>query len=185
MDIIDLAFDKYKRSSFLPAETQHFAGEDRPLPLGYGQTNSQPSTVRLMLEWLDVQAGDKVLDVGSGSGWTTALLSFLVGEKGSVYAVEKVPQLVEFGINNCQKFSIENVQFHQAGKSFGLPQFAPYNRILVSAAATELPQDLIKQLNIGGKMVIPIEHTIHIITKVTHDTYEQVKKPGYVFVPLL
>src|SRR5665213_784816 len=102
MPAIDEAFRTIQRRDFLPADLQEQAYIDAPIPIGFGQTNSQPSTVRMMLEWLDPQPGDKILDVGSGSGWTTALLSYLVEPNGQVYAVEKIPELVAFGRENCQ-----------------------------------------------------------------------------------
>src|SRR5665647_1698314 len=117
MSKIEEAFKAVPRINFLRPEEKDQHELDVPLPIGSGQTNSQPSTVRQMLEWLDAQPGDKVLDVGSGSGWTTALLSSIVGSKGKVFAVEKIPELVEFGRNNCA--GARNVQFFQADKEYG------------------------------------------------------------------
>lgn len=117
MSKLDAAFAATPRGNFLPESERSQAGWDMALPIGYGQTNSQPLTVRLMLEWLEVQEGQKVLDVGSGSGWTTALLACLVGETGRVIAVEKVPELVEFGQENCRRIGVDNAEFHAAGTS--------------------------------------------------------------------
>src|SRR4051812_49232849 len=103
MDPIEQAFESVSRKNFVPEDLADRVLIDAPLPIGFGQTISQPTTVKMMLEWLGPQAGDKVLDVGSGSGWTTALLSHLVGPKGQVYAVELVPQLVDFGRQNAQR----------------------------------------------------------------------------------
>ncbi len=158
---------------------------DMPLPIGYGQTNSQPSTVRRMLEWLDARAGERILDVGSGSGWTTALLATLVGPTGSTYAVEKVPELVKFGRENCRRSSVHNATFFPAGVTYGLPEYAPYDRILVSAAARELPYDLLRQLKVGGKIVMPINDTIVEITENKGDDMNIVEHPGFAFVPLV
>src|SRR5690606_12730443 len=165
--------------------SQSIAGINSPIPIGYNQTNSQPSTVFKMLHWLDPQPGEKILDVGSGSGWTTALLANLVDKKGVVYAVEKVPELVEFGAKNCAKLDIQNVHFHQATDEVGLASYGPYDRILVSAAASQLPQSLLDQLKINGKMVIPIKNSVHIITKTGTDSHTDVEEPGFAFVPLL
>src|SRR4051812_9944700 len=93
-DQLDAAFAAAPREAFLPASHHRFAGVDEPLPIGHGQTNSQPSTVRRMLSLLDVEPGQRVLDVGSGSGWTTALLAHLVGPGGSVVGVERYADLV-------------------------------------------------------------------------------------------
>lgn len=158
---------------------------DMPLPIGYSQTISQPTTVEMMLEWLEVQPGDKVLDVGSGSGWTTALLSVLAGPKGHVYAVERIPELVEFGRDNVERLGTRNVSFHQAGDEFGLPAESPFDRILVSASADELPNGLINQLKPGGKLVIPVQNSIFEIRKKPGGEVESTEHPGFVFVPLL
>lgn len=182
---IDKAFQQTPREIFLPEKIRHYAHEDRPLSIGYGQTNSQPSTVRKMLEWLDVTPDEKVLDVGSGSGWTTALLSHLVGPKGRVLAVEKVPELVELGLCNCKIAGISNAEFFQAGATFGLPHEAPFDRILVSASARELPDELVDQLAVGGKMVIPVGNDILEITKPVDESTDIKTHAGFVFVPLV
>lgn len=161
------------------------AGMDSPLPIGHGQTNSQPSTVRRMLRWLDAKEGDRVLDIGSGSGWTTALLSYIVAPKGFVYAVEKVPELVEFGRRNNEKAGTTNAKFYKAGKKYGLPEQAPFDRILVSASAQELPKELLNQLKTGGKLVVPVQNDILEITKSDKDNYHTKTHPGFVFVPLI
>lgn len=184
-ETIDAAFKAVPRDEFLPPDQRINSSWDAPLPIGYGQTNSQPYTVALMLEWLEVQAGDKILDIGSGSGWTSALLAQLTGGGGRVYAVEKVPELVEFGAENCRKLGIRNIRFYKAGKTLGLPKFAPYDRILVSAAASQLPSELLRQLKIDGRMVIPIRNSIFVIDKTGQETYEQLEKPGFAFVPLV
>ena len=185
MSKVDEAFSKIKREDFLPATQKPNANFDMALPIGYGQTNSQPYTVRKMLNWLDVKVGQKILDVGSGSGWTTALLSYLVGEKGKVYAVELVPELVDFGRENCLITGVKNVDFFQAREIFGLPRYAPYDRILVSAAADNLPNELIDQLKESGKIVIPINNDILEITKLENGNLKSISHPGFMFVPLI
>lgn len=183
---IDEAFEKVDRAQFMPPDVRHLAGIDNAVPIGYGQTISQPYTVRLMLEWLDPKAGEKILDVGSGSGWTTALLAYLVGPKGRVYAVERVPELVDFGRENNERLGVRNIKFFQAGEEFGLPDEAPFNRILVSASADEFPEELMAQLKISGKLVIPVGSDILEITKTSEQNGRDVRKhPGFVFVPLL
>ncbi|MEK7095815.1 MAG: methyltransferase domain-containing protein [Patescibacteria group bacterium] len=192
-DRIDEAFGAVNRANFVPRELRGSVDIDAPLPIGFGQTISQPYTVRLMLQWLDPQPGEKILDVGSGSGWTTALLSHLVGSKGRVYAVERIPELVEFGQENCERAGVKNARFFTAGDEFGLPDEAPFDRILVSASADKLPQELIDQLKVGGpstgsgqaKMVIPVHNDILEITKKSDKDSNIKKHPGFVFVPLL
>ena len=182
---IEKAFASVERAKFMPAGVQHLAGHDQPAPIGYGQTISQPYTVRLMLRWLDPQPGDKVLDIGSGSGWTTALLAHLVGPNGKVYAVERIPELVEFGRANVERFGIKNTYFSTAGEELGWPQKGPFDRILVSASADEFPEELMDQLKISGKLVIPVHGDILEITKTPKKGRDVRKHPGFIFVPLL
>ncbi len=180
------AFAFADRRNFMPDGTKDKAYLDSALPIGHGQTISQPYTVRLMLEWLEPQEGDRVLDVGSGSGWTTALLSRLVGERGHVYAVERIPELEEFGRQNCERIGVSNAVFFQAHEdTYGLPEHAPYDRILVSAAAKSIPEDLKEQLKTGGKMVIPVGGDILEMTKNTDGSWRTEPHSGFVFVPLV
>jgi protein-L-isoaspartate(D-aspartate) O-methyltransferase len=185
-DLIEKVIREVRRADFVLPKYYGEVGIDAPLPIGFGQTISQPTTVKMMLEWLNAKTGDKVLDVGSGSGWTTALLSNIVGEKGGVYAVERVPELKEFGEKNCAKAGIKNAKFYLADKKiFGLSKFAPYDRILVSASAQELPQELIEQLKIDGKLVVPVGDSILEISKKTKDDIDIIEHYGFVFVPLI
>ncbi len=185
MDTVEKAFSKVRREDFVHESLRGQVNIDAPLPIGFGQTISQPSTVRMMLEWLEPQPGDRVLDVGSGSGWTSALLSQIVGSRGKVYAVERIPELVELGRSNCLKAGAQNVQFFQAGQSYGLPKHSPYDRILVSAAAQKLPEELLGQLKVGGKLVIPVIDDVLEITKNKGGDYETKTHPGFMFVPLV
>lgn len=185
MNRIERAMKQVHRADFLPPHLRDHAESDRPIAIGHGQTNSQPTTVRRMLEWLDPQPGDHVLDIGSGSGWTTALLANLVGPNGSVVAVERIPALVSMGIDNCDKYNFENVAFHGAGEALGYPTRAPYDRILVSASAKEFPIDLLDQLLPGGRMVVPVKETIQVIDRIDRDKYQTTLHYGYVFVPLV
>jgi protein-L-isoaspartate(D-aspartate) O-methyltransferase len=185
MNAITKAFEAIDRAVFLPTLSQPISKIDAPVPIGFGQTNSQPSTVHKMLRWLDIEPGHKIMDVGSGSGWTTALLAYLTGQQGHVYAVEILPELVEFGRQNCQRLKIENVSFHLAGQRFGLPAKAPFDRILVSASAKKMPFELLRQLRVGGKMIVPVKNDILEITKESEDKSQVTKHSGYVFVPLI
>ena len=185
MDVIEQAFRKIHRKNFVPEALQSQVEIDAPLPIGFGQTISQPTTVQLMLSWLEAQSGEKVLDVGSGSGWSTALLSQIVGPKGSVFAVEKIPELVELGRDNCNKAGIQNAKFFQAGKEYGLAKYSPYDRILVSASAQKLPKELINQLKVGGKLVMPVQNDILEIIKNSEYGHETKTHSGFVFVPLV
>lgn len=184
MNRIDQAFKAIQRKNFVLPSDIDKADEDRPLPIGHGQTISQPSTVRKMLEWLDPQPGDKILDVGSGSGWTTALLSHLVGPEGKVYAVDIIPELVKMGEHNCMQLGLTNVEFFQSSDEVGLPVYAPYDRILVSASARKMHEELHTQLKPGGKLVIPIQNIIFELTDSGHG-WIQHTHPGFAFVPLI
>ena len=138
-----------------------------------------------MLRWLAVEPGDKVLDVGSGSGWTSALLASLTGRRGKVHAVELLSELLAFGRDNCQRLNIRNVRFHQAGKGFGWPAEAPYDRILVSAAADDMPEELLDQLKAPGRMVVPVRNTVYVIEKDEKGKVSERAEPGFMFVPLV
>ncbi len=183
-DKLAVAFKVAARENFVLPIMKDQAYLDQPLPINEFQTISQPSTVYMMLEWLDPKPGDRTLDVGSGSGWTTALLAHLVGQKGRVYAVERIPELVEFGHDNCVRLGVKNAEFYEAGENLGLTQYAPYDRILVSASAPSLPESLVEQLKIGGKLVIPVKNDILEITRTSVDGHMTIKHPGFVFVPL-
>ncbi len=185
MNTIEKAFDTIHRADFVAEADREYANVDVPLPIGFGQTISQPSTVKRMLEWLAATPGNKVLDIGSGSGWTTALLSHIVGAKGVVYATERIPDLVEFGRTNCERIGIKNTTFFQAGVGLGLPLYGPFDRILVSAAAQRFPEELLAQLMTGGKLVIPVRNDILEMTKTSDTDYDTTVHPGFVFVPLL
>jgi protein-L-isoaspartate(D-aspartate) O-methyltransferase len=182
--IID-AFEAVPRENFLTEDTVFYAGDDTPLPIGHGQTNSQPTTVAFMLEFLRPLPGHKILDVGSGSAWTTGLLSFVVGKEGRVYGTEIIPELVQFGQNNLSKLDIKNATVSQSGEEFGMPSEALFDRILVSASAHELPQTLVDQLKPDGIMVLPIGNSIHRILKDIDDEITDEEYPGFVFVPLV
>ena len=173
------------RKDFVPSAYAAESYADTSLPIGYGQTISQPTTVAIMLELLRPKKGEKILDVGSGSGWTTALLAALVGPYGKVHGVERIPELVAFGTKNLRKYPFANATITQAGTLLGLPLYAPYDRILVSAACEKIPQELLKQLKVKGTLVIPIESAIWKVQKLSKTTYTKNTVEGFAFVPLL
>ncbi len=182
------AFAIIDRVDFVLPELELSANADVPLPIGYGQTISQPTTMAIMLELLDPQENQKILDIGSGSGWTTALLAYIAGEKGKVISLERIKELCDFGRKNLRKvkrIGKEVAEFYNIDGSKGYAPRAPYDRILVSASVMEVPQELKDQLKIGGKMVIPVYNYIHYIEKRGKDEFYEEKYSGFMFVPLI
>jgi len=180
------AFRKIDRTDFVPEELKLEATANTPLPIGYGQTISQPLTVAFMLELLKPKKGNKILDVGSGSGWQSSLLACIVGTNGKVFAIERIPELSELGRENSQKYNFENLEFITGDGSKGYEKEALYDRIIVAASAfSKIPEELKKQLKIGGRLVIPVENSIWLIVKKSEDEYEEKEFPGFVFVPLI
>ena len=182
MDRVEATFDATPRRDFLPREVHRRASYDGPLRIAAGQTNSQPRTVAAMLRLLDVRAGQRVLDVGAGSGWTTALLAHLVGPSGSVLGVELEPELVDFGAGNLARTHRPWARIRIAAPGvLGDPDGAPYDRILVSAAPAVLPQQLVDQLAEDGVLVIPVAGTM---LRVANPGAVVTEHGSYRFVPL-
>lgn len=185
---IDSALRLAPREHFLPEAQRSRAGADRPLQIGHGQTSSQPRTVVDMLRLLTVRPGMRVLDVGAGSGWTTALLAYLVGPTGSVVGVELEPELAAWGAANVEAADVPwaRVVLAEPGV-LGRPEEGPFDRVLVSAAPKRLPQELVEQLVVGGVMVIPVDGRMLRVTRTSGvpGAEPKVERFGrYVFVPL-
>lgn len=178
------AFQNVDRADFVRDATVADVYEDYPLQIGHGQTISQPRTVAMMMEMLAPKEGEKILDIGSGSGWTTALLAFIVGESGFVTGVERVSELVKFGNSNLAKYKFKNAKIIQARAKLGIVG-EEFDRILVSAAADEFPYELTKQLKIGGKLVIPVRDSVYEIRKNESGKLEAREHYGFSFVPLI
>lgn len=184
MDAVAGAFAAVPRADFLLPGSRRRAGDDSPILIGHGQTNSQPRTVEDMLRLLDVRTGDKVLDVGSGSGWTTALLAHLVGPEGSVLGVEIVPELAAFGETNLRRTPYARAAIRRATVGvLGAPDEAPFDRILVSADARSVPQELVDQLTDDGRMVLPVNGTMTVVERHGHGVRTS-EHGSYRFVPL-
>jgi protein-L-isoaspartate(D-aspartate) O-methyltransferase len=141
------------RHEFVPEPYQADSYEDHPLPIGEGQTISQPYVVAIMLELLQLTGSEKVLEVGTGSGYVTALLAHLASE---VFSIERYPDLASTAAGRLTRLGYTNVRVFTGDGSLGLPANAPFDAILVSAAALSVPLPLLAQLRDGGRMVIPV-----------------------------
>ena len=184
--VLEDAFSAVPRERFLPSELRHRAGEDAPLPIGQGQTNSQPTTVRNMLALLDVRPGQRVLDLGAGSGWTTALLAHLVGPDGEVIGVERQEHLLDPARAALAETAPGRRAVIRSARPevLGAPEDAPFDRILVSAGARRLPPALVDQLAEGGVMVIPVQERMLRASR-RGDEIVQSVHGAYRFVPLI
>lgn len=185
---LEKALLKTPRRLFVPEDLQMSAYNDYPLHIGCGQTISQPSTVVMMTQLLEPKAGQKILEIGSGSGWQSALLSRLVGKKGKVFTVELITELAEFARKNLAKLKIKNVKVVFGNGSIGLGEEAPFDRIIITAAAPSIPDALKSQLKIGGRIVAPVGDRYAqkmTILKKTRKGFAQEELPSYfAFVPL-
>lgn len=187
-DLVIDAFSEINRIEFIPEHLSSEAEADVALPIGFGQTISQPRTVAFMFELLQPQRGQTILDIGSGSGWTSALLGYIVGQKGKVVAVERLRELFEFGMANIDKYDYVSkgiVECCQTDGYLGNDVYAPYDRILVSAMVEEIPEALKRQLKVGGIMVIPVHNDIWFVEKRGEDDFYKEEFSGFAFVPLV
>ncbi|MEO5511705.1 MAG: protein-L-isoaspartate(D-aspartate) O-methyltransferase [Longimicrobiales bacterium] len=179
------AFDLVPRHIFLPESIQHRAYEDSPLPIGFGQTASQPSLQALYMQILDLQPADKVLEVGTGSGFQTAVLATLTSH---VYSVERVRELSVRARAVLDTMRTSNIALLVGDGTIGWSRYAPYDAILVAAAAPSIPDALIEQLAPGGRMLIPLgdraEQKLTLVRKTT-DGVEQEDVANVTFVPLI
>ncbi len=190
------AFKKIDRINFVPKDLEADAYQNIPLPIGSGQTISQPLTVAFMLELSEIKKNDRVFEVGFGSGWQTALMAEIVGDKGRIFAVERIKEIWELGKFNINKYGFLDkgiVKIYCQDGSKGLEEGAPFDKI-ISAASIKfkgknfleaIPSVWKSQLKIGGIIVTPIEHSIFKFRKVADNKFEIEEYPGFVFVPLV
>ncbi|MBI2591515.1 MAG: protein-L-isoaspartate O-methyltransferase [Candidatus Brennerbacteria bacterium] len=185
--IID-AFKNIDRADFIPKDNLNEAYANYPLPIGFSQTISQPLTVAFMLELLDVRPGERILEIGAGSGWQTALLSFLAGENGKVLALEIIPELKAMAEANTSKYGFiekEIAAVFLADGSNGYPLEAPYDKIIAGAAGNEIPAAWKEQLKVNGRIVAPIKESIVVLDKIAPEEFKQREYFGFSFVPLV
>jgi protein-L-isoaspartate(D-aspartate) O-methyltransferase len=179
------AFDLVSRHVFLPDSVKHRAYEDAPLPIGFGQTASQPSLQALYMQVLDLKQTDKVLEVGTGSGFQTAVLASLTSQ---VYSIERIRELSTRARAVLDSLRISNIALLVGDGTIGWSKYAPYDAILVAAASPSVPDALVNQLAPGGRMLIPIgdlaEQKLTLVRK-TDDGIEQSDVANVTFVPLI
>ncbi|MDZ7372514.1 MAG: protein-L-isoaspartate(D-aspartate) O-methyltransferase [candidate division KSB1 bacterium] len=172
------------RHEFVPSNLRDSAYDDTPLPIGYGQTISQPYIVALMTECLQLKGGEKVLEVGTGSGYQAAILAQIAGE---VYSIEIVKPLAEEAAERLARLGYKNVHIRHGDGYFGWPEEAPFDGIIVTAAPEEVPQPLIDQLKPGGRLVIPVGEWSQDLVVVSKDEQGRVRRKSVIpvrFVPM-
>ncbi len=155
-DIEIEAFKEINREDFVHAELKPAAYSDRPLPLIRGKTISQPSTVMIMTHSLELNKGDKVFEIGAGSGFQSAIIAKIVGQDGKVVSTEVIPELVSFARQNLKQAGIINAFVHEEDGSNGMEKEAPFDKIIITAACREFPKKLLEQLKPGGIIVGPV-----------------------------
>lgn len=182
------AMRKVLRGLFVPVAYQQYAYSDYPLPIGQGQTISAPSIVSFMTKHLDVKPGMKILEIGAGSGYQAAILAELVGPKGMIYTVERIPEVIETARSNLAKLKHKNIRIIYGDGTHGYPDAAPYDRILVACGAPKIPQPLLDQLKESGRMLIPIGQMfwqdLVFVQKIGGEIKQQAILP-VMFVPLI
>lgn len=175
------------REDFVIPEFRDETYADMALPIGGGQTISQPYTVVFMLELLKIQEGNRVLEAGYGSGWQTALISYLVGEKGRVYAFEIAEELCRFGKENFKKYPelSARAELYCRSSEFGFPSLAPFDRIIAAAEVKTVPEAWREQLAAGGRMIYPQGNALVLEEKQDNGAFTAESYHGFVFVPFI
>jgi len=182
---VESAFRKVPRHNFVPESLKNRAYENEPIHLMKRQTISQPSVVSRMTEWLDLKEGQKVLEIGSGSGWQSAILAKIVGN-GKIFTIERHSKLASFAKKNLERLGIKNVKIILGDGRLGLIEESPFDRIMITAACKEVPPALLDQLSLGGLLIAPVGENIQslILLKKTPDGIVEIKnQKGYVFCP--
>ncbi len=178
------AIEKVPRENFVPDYLKNRAYEDVALAVGFGQTISQPYTVAFMLQSLELKKGDKVLEIGTASGWNAALISVIVGPKGKVFTTEIIPELAESAKSRLKK--IKNIKVIATDGSIGLKEYSPFDKIIVAAACPEIPEELISQLKENGILIAPVgpQHEQELIKIRKSKIIRKEILGNFIFVPL-
>lgn len=184
------AFRVVPREEFVRPNLRRDAYLDQPLSIGQGQTISAPSMIAIMLEVLQVKKGNKVLEIGAGSGYNAALMAEITGKEGELYTIERLEEIAKFGENNLEKTGYGWVEVVVGDGTRGYEEEAPWDRILVTACAPEIPSPLVKQLKIGGKLAAPVgrhymAQTLTLVEKTSEEETRIQKHGGCSFVPLI
>lgn len=186
------AFQKIDRQDFVLEKQKEYAYVNQAMPIGENQTISQPLTVAFMLEKLNPQPGEKILDIGSGSGWQAALLSYIVSknnnEAGKIFSIERVSKLKEMAETNLKKYNFIEKEIAQVIKGNGIDGYisqAPYDKIIAAAAGDKVPQAWKKQLKTGGRIVAPVKSSIYVLNKTSNEDFDEKQYFGFSFVPLI
>lgn len=184
---VESALQNIPRHEFVPESELEYAYDNEPLPIMKNQTISQPGVVTRMTEWLDVKNGQNILEIGTGSGWQSAILSYLVGS-GTIYSIERHPELAKFAQENLKKLKIDNVRVILGDGTLGYSQASPYDRIIITAACTEIPLPLLDQLSENGLIIAPVggsSQSLVLLQKTSKGIVEIKNQSKYVFVPLV
>ncbi|OGI15088.1 protein-L-isoaspartate O-methyltransferase [Candidatus Micrarchaeota archaeon RBG_16_49_10] len=183
------AFREVPRHLFVMKEHLRYAYINEPLPIGNGQTISQPYTVAVMLEALGAGKGDNVLEIGTGSGWSASLLSRIVGKSGKVTTLEVFPKLVDFAKKNIKKIGLKNIEVVLGDGKQGFASRTPYDRVLINAACDRIPTKVDEQVKVGGRIVAPINsffaQRMMVYDKISSKKFVQKDLGSFIFVPLL
>ncbi|MCK4635119.1 MAG: protein-L-isoaspartate(D-aspartate) O-methyltransferase [Candidatus Aenigmarchaeota archaeon] len=186
---IEEAMKEVPRELFVPEECLEEAYGDYPIPIGHGQTISQPFTVVVMTEMLDVEPGHKILEIGAGSGWQAALLGHIVGPEGRVFTIDRNEELVKIARENVEKTGLNNVEIIHGDGTMGLEEEAPFDRIIITAATPRIPPPLTEQLKEGGKIVAPVgdmfRQEMFLYEKTRMGLRKTLNRGQYKFVPLV
>lgn len=200
--VIIEAFEKIDRRDFVPPQLQEMAYVNEPLPIGFGQTISQPLTVAFMFELLQPKANEKILDIGVGSGWTMTMLGHIVARdildlkapnvNPKVIGMERIPELKNFAEANISKYNFISrgiVELILGDASHGVPsELLPvygFDKIIAAASTGEIPLDWKRQLAVNGRIVAPVKNSVVVIDKYAKDEFETKEYPGFNFVPLV